>query len=323
MGVRWGIGSFAVDGSDEHAARGQVALEGHSARQDSEVRARAEERESEPGDFALPSLQALSAGSVSASGTSASGSVPIELSVQTGGALDQVWHLLAQIPDSALCEPQCQIGWVVAEAQELVGILRQHTVRQRIVAAGLPRERMDLLGPLTQALSEAEARWVSALCPLPEQARAFEDGQQLRDEMLSACRWNLRSRGVSSELARITDSTDPAELSLDLRELAELVTEHSVEFAPDRSFRPSEVAAAAQRAARTLSGIGQASRAAWTAAELRRRAFTCLMQSVEEVRSAGRYAFRGTAEARRLFASNLAARRRPAARQSLLRIGEG
>jgi hypothetical protein len=47
------------------------------------------------------------------------------------------------------------------------------------------------------------------------------------------------------------------------------------------------------------------------------------MQSVEEVRSAGRYAFRGTAEARRLFASNLAARRRPAARQSLLRIGEG
>jgi hypothetical protein len=238
-----------------------------------------------------------------------------------GGALEQVWHLLAQIPQAELCEPQVQIALVLAEAQELQGILQQARIWQRVAATGLPRERMDLLGPASEALRDAETRWIKALYPAPAHARALEDGQRLRDEMLSACRWNLRLRAVSSELARITDSTDPLELSMDLRELAEVVSDHLADFNADHSFRAAEAAGQSRDLARALAAVENAQLRADEASELRSRAFTYLADLMDEVRAAGRHAFRGTGDARRLFASDLAVRRRRVSRTSSLRLG--
>ncbi|HEX2734871.1 MAG TPA: hypothetical protein VHM70_24865 [Polyangiaceae bacterium] len=236
--------------------------------------------------------------------------------------LDGVWAHLERVPEDALAEPRVRISVVLAEADELLGILQQTWVRQRLAATGLTSERMDLLGPARVALQEAQRRWLGAFASEKEEAEALQFGQDLRDELLSACHWNLRGKDVTGSLARISDSTDPMELGLDLRELIELVREHSSSFGGDRTFRFEETLGRADVVAKRLASMGERPVGHETA-EIRQRAFAFLSQLMDELRQAGKHAFRGTREARSLFSSDLQLRRRTRAAHSSIRATAG
>jgi hypothetical protein len=238
-----------------------------------------------------------------------------------GHVLDGIWHHLERLPDDVLGEPRARVSLVLAEADELLGILQQSWVRQRVVATGLTVERMELLGPARAGLVEAERRWLTEFLPKADQAKALEEGQSLRDELLSACRWNLRGKDVEGALARITDGTDPAELGLDLKELTQLVREHTSAFAGDRTFRQEDSLRRAELLADQLVAMGEGGVSRETR-EVRQRAFCFLSLLMEELRLAGRHAFRGTREARSLFASEIPARRRHQPARSLVRATE-
>jgi hypothetical protein len=238
-----------------------------------------------------------------------------------GHVLDGIWHHLERLPDDALGEPRARVPLVLAEADELLGILQQGWVRQRVVATGLTVERMDLLGPARAGLEEAERRWIGEFLPGKDEAESLNTGQELRLELLSACRWNLRGEDVEGSLARISDGSDPAELGIDLRELGQLVREHGMAFAGDRTFRQEDVLRRADAAAQQLMAMGECSVSRETR-DVRQRAFSFLALLMEELRQAGRHAFRGTREARSLFATDVSTRRRHHPARSLVRATE-
>lgn len=229
---------------------------------------------------------------------------------------------LLELPEATLCEPRVRVSWVLAEASELLTCIRQTRTRLELLAAGLSERKLTELGPAIGALRAAEAEILAARCPDADYAEALTSALDLRDELLAACHWNLRNREVASALVRITDSTDSAELAMDLRELMQLVREHVSDFENDQSFRSDQ----SIRQASALADELTATRDAPIPAELldlRDRAFTHLCGVIEEIRSAGRYAFRGRPEARHLFASELQPRRWRSRLNSLVRsLGE-
>src|SRR5690606_26514468 len=90
-----------------------------------------------------------------------------------------------------------------------------------------------------------------------------------------------------------------------------LMEHHEEHFFGDRSFSPGDSARQAQTLAGQLGELGEQldiKHVSPDVIELRDRAFSYLSELVDEVRAAGRYAFRGTDEAR-AFASDLVARR--------------
>lgn len=238
-----------------------------------------------------------------------------------GQVLDGIWNHLERVPEEALSEPRVRISLLLAEADELLGILQQTWVRQRVVATGLTVERMELLGPARAGLEEADRRWLAEFLPKKEEAEALGVGQELREELLSACRWNLRGKDVEGSLARISDGSDPTELGLDLKELGQLVREYPAAFSADRTFRQEEVLRRAEQVADQLVGMGEHGVTRETR-DVRQRAFSFLTLLMEELRQAGKHAFRGTREARSLFVSELTSRRRHGPARSFVRATE-
>jgi hypothetical protein len=223
-----------------------------------------------------------------------------------------------RLPEGSLCEPRVRVALVVQEALDLLAAVQQPRVRGKLISTGVSSQRVDSLEPAIEALRVAQSQVLRARCPDEDFVEALSSALDLRDEMVAACLWNLRHREVGASLVRITDSTDGVELAMDLRELVQLLDEHAIDFESDRTFHAVECVRQASALADELTATLDQPVPLPTL-ELRDRAFTHLLDVIDEVRSAGRHAYRGRSEARSLFASELQPRRRRSPLTSLVR----
>jgi hypothetical protein len=194
---------------------------------------------------------------------------------------------------------------------ELAELASRPTVLARLAKVGLAPTVLDELALASQALHYVEACVRSAQGLAPCGASALDQAANLRQELLGACHWNLRGAEHVEALARITDSEDPAEVALDLNELALLILDNLELFRADTTFDAERVAHSARATAVGLNELplqGGAVKYEWR--DLRARAFTHLTMLIDELRTAGRYAFRGTPAARVWFAASPPVRRR-------------
>lgn len=232
-----------------------------------------------------------------------------------GRALEQIAELLRNIDVDALLEPKVQLSSVLEEARELHETLARQAVRDRMRGVGVSDSACEELGTIITALAESERRWCAArdAHKTARQAQAEAFGYALRDEMVAACRFHLDGVEVLELLARVTDGENARDLVQDLRELATFLCEHAPAFAKDCTF---DALACAEEASELASAVAlelEPEPIALEQLELRDRAFTLLCDRVQQLRLAGAYAYRGTLEARRFFASSTvpARRRRP------------
>lgn len=207
---------------------------------------------------------------------------------------------------------------LLREADELLALLEQPEVEARLLEVGLEPARFEELSWCVQAVDVLERAIRMSLSEASARARALQvQALEVRDELLSACQWNLRQVDAAEALARITNSASVDELVLDLRELARLITQHSAAFRKDRSFIAS---AQAERAARLAEGLlssvrqgllqmnedllpvvdGARARLGELMA-LQVQACGWLSALLREVRAAGCYAYRAEPDARRWF----------------------
>jgi hypothetical protein len=215
--------------------------------------------------------------------------------------------------------PRMPIAMALQEANDLETLLTEDAaVTPKLLAIGLPREVVLALAPSVSLAREAQSRWVVVRDgSKPEAQREREArGDALRQELLSAARWNLRDdRAALGTLSAIAEGESLSDLIQDLNDLAELIERKRAAFERDETF---DVAASAEEA-RTLSseisaGVGAArlESDAATARALRDRAYTHMAEVVGEIREAGRHAYRHEPRMQRYFTSRYLERKRRA-----------
>jgi hypothetical protein len=216
-------------------------------------------------------------------------------------------------------EPRMPMATALQEANDLETLLTEDAaVTPKLLAIGLPKEVVLALGPAVSLAREAQSRWVVVRDrSKPEAQREREArGGALRQELLSAARWNLRDdRASLGTLSAIAEGESLADLIQDLNDLAELIERKRAAFARDETF---DVATSVEEA-RALSseisaGVGAArlESDAATARGLRDRAYTHMAEVVGEVREAGRHAYRHEPPMQRYFTSRYLERKRRA-----------
>jgi hypothetical protein len=227
-------------------------------------------------------------------------------------ALQAIESTLTALPQDALLEPRLQLRHVLAEARDLAQVITRPGVRERLRGVGAEDEAMDALPLAIEALAECERRWARARDARKSlrQAQAEALAYPLRDEMVAACRYHLDGVAVLELLARVTDGENTGDLVQDLRELASFLRDNAGAFAGDASFDPVARAVEAAELGASVAVDLEPTQEALIHLELRDRAFTHLCGLVERVRRAGRYAYRGKAEARWYF-STITASARP------------
>jgi hypothetical protein len=227
-------------------------------------------------------------------------------------------RLMALDPD-AIESPRMPIAVALQEANDLHTLLVEDaSVVPALRAVGLAQEIIDALEPAVAFTRDAQSRWVVTRDQRkPEAQRAREQrGEELRAELLSAANWNLRGdRAALGTLSAIAEGEGLADLVQDLHDLAELVDRKRAAFAADKTFDASASAEEARSLASEISaGIGEAKLDGdgRQARDLRDRAFTHLAEVVEELRAAGRHAYRHEPRMRRHFTSRYLERKRRA-----------
>lgn len=227
-------------------------------------------------------------------------------------ALQSLRDDLMALGDDSLLEPRIQLGAFLDEARELSAILSRASVAKRIRSVGVPQGRLDALELAVEALADSEMCWATArdAQKSEREIQAEPLAYFLRDEMVAACRFNLDRSEVAELLARVTAGEGLHDLAQDLRELSDFVRDHAASFSGDTSFDPLSCADEAVELARSIAVDAGPDEGARALLEQRDRAFTYLVGLVEQLRQAGRYAYRGTPEARAYFASDVAPARR-------------
>jgi len=231
--------------------------------------------------------------------------------------------LLESIPDAEIVEPRLPVAVALQEAHELHTTLEHGDTRTRVLEIGLDPAIPAALPTAIAAARQAQSRWTVARARNLRQAhRARElQGQDIRRELLAACRWNLRDvPDAQRTLATILDQarSTPA-LVQSLHDLATLIDRHRARFDHDASFDATTQPLVARALAGALAhGLAflRADHDPRAAKLLRDRAFTHLMGIVTRIRAAGRYAFRLEPRRAARFSSAYRRKRRRAARRS-------
>jgi hypothetical protein len=215
---------------------------------------------------------------------------------------------LEAIPAAEVRRPDIPAHIYFQEALDALVWLEPAEVSAKLTAVGLPAERLGEARQRLEAAREAQARWAAVRSPRkPEEQRALEDeGLALRASVVAAIRWNLRdARLVMGALDRIVEGVGVADLVQDLVDLGELVQQQLAGFASDQTFdAEGAVTQLRQLSDAIRAGLAEyrTDEAMASALALRDRAWTALDDAMTDIRDAGRYAFRNTADARR-FAS--------------------
>jgi hypothetical protein len=225
-------------------------------------------------------------------------------------AFRSLYPRLKALPDEELIEPRLRVGAILREAEDLSDLVSRASVLVRLQTVGVSPRVVSDLELAREALLYVDT-CVRRAQGLGRGPSPLDRAARLREELLGACRWNLRGSEHAEALARITDSEEPDELVLDLTELAQLALEHLPAFAGDTTVDARGLANDARAGAAELAALprtGGRVKAEWR--QLRAQAFTYLARVVDELRTAGRYAYRGTPGARAWLAAPSAIPRR-------------
>ena len=240
--------------------------------------------------------------------------------------LEAVRQRLGQLRDDEAMRGAVRGATLLRESKELLSVLEDPGVQARLFEVGLEPGRLEELSWLVHALEVLDSAIGTLLTEGSARARADQErALDLRDELLSACQWNLRHVEAAEALARITNSSCVDELVLDLRELSRLITQHAAAFEGDQSFvAPVQASRAIQVAEGLLSSVRQgmlrmnddtppvaegARARLCELLSLHSKGCAWLGALLREVRAAGRYAYRADGAARRWFIEANAPRR--------------
>lgn len=205
-------------------------------------------------------------------------------------ALNEVMQRCGDVGRAERWERIGDVHCVVAGLLPMVAVMDVASVRQQLLAVGLPPTRPTELRTLLLAFIQLEAAGRDVDL---EWTALAERACQLRAELVAACGWNLRGERVTTTLARVTRSADVGDLCLDLTELAELVEAHEAAFTFDTSFDARQAAEQALGLACKLRAItGHRTCSATGERELSVRVFSLLMDTATEVQAAGAYGLR-------------------------------
>jgi hypothetical protein len=217
---------------------------------------------------------------------------------QGRAALRALYPKLLQLPREHCIAPRGITPHLLAEAERIQGLLVQQEAPKKLCAVGVDEQELADFGRALLALRYIETCVRNAATAAAAEPLLLEQALQVRDELVVCCRFNLRTGQVAEALARITDSDDPGELAMDLRELARLVRENASAFARDRSIDVGLFSVRALDLANSIAGVPAVSecvRSEWC--ELRARAHGYLISRMRRIEEAGTYAFRGTERA--------------------------
>ena len=230
--------------------------------------------------------------------------------------LQSVLPELSELPADQVRSPDLPLAVALQEGHDLLTLIQGESVWPSLAAVGVQAGRREQLQLLIGAARAAESNWVvmrdrkKSQTQQELEARAYE----LRSTMLAAVRWNLRHDAKArTTLSAILEGEGVEDLTQDLSDAAELCERNLDAFEADQSFdalaRIAEARALyAQLAAGTSAERLDTEQA--KAVDLRNRAYTQLDDLTNELREAGRYAFRGDDTLRARFASAYDRRKR-------------
>lgn len=223
--------------------------------------------------------------------------------------LEKLLPTLATIPADEVESPNLPIEVALQEAHDLNALVANPEIRERLIAVGLPNAELTALPRAIAAAREAQSAWIVVRDRTKNDAqREREDrGIKLRADLVAAARWNLRDdRVAQATLDAIQEGEGVEDLVQDLLDVAALIEQRADAFEADETLDTDESIALARAAAKDIrAGLSAArlARSQEDAKDTRDRAYTYLAARVGAVRSAGRYAFRGTATMQAKFGS--------------------
>ena len=217
-------------------------------------------------------------------------------------ALDDLRPTLMKLDDPVV--PSLPIAVLHQEADNLLTWLGQGGI-DKLTAVGVGQGALDKARQALAASREAQAAWIVVWGGRKTEDRkdAEARGAELRGYLMAACRWSLRGNvDAQATLDRIAEGSGLADLVQDLHDLAALIDAHADGFADDSTFDPAEQATAARESAAEIAG-GLATAFAdgdkSAARDLRDRAAAYLNDLMGDLRSAGAYVYRDSADLQR------------------------
>jgi len=236
--------------------------------------------------------------------------------------LEQLRNDLLSMPAEVISAPNLPMAVAIQEANDLLTHISSPPIGDKLLSVGLPPTHADSLARAVRAAKEAQSEWVLVRdrTKSERQREREQAAHRLRLDLLAAARWNLRGDRVAlGTLSAIAQGEGVADLAQDLNDLAVLLEQRASRFDPDHSFDVQRAVADARAHARELSAGTSEERLQTeqaTAKDLRDRAFSYLDQLVDEIREAGRYAFRRDPQALKPFHSRYLKRRRSRTRDT-------
>ncbi len=223
---------------------------------------------------------------------------------------------LLALPSEEVDAPDLPMATALQEANDLLTLLREQPVWEKLSAVGVDETQRDELDQAIGAARAAQSRWAVTRDRQKSDAQREREtsGLALRANLLAACRFNLRSdRVAQGTLSAIAQGEGIADLIQDLNDLALLIEQKPDAFARDATFDAAKQVEEARSLASTLAAGTSNERLATDqaqAVDLRNRAYTHLDDLVSSLREAGRYACRADEGLRKRFSSAYLSRRR-------------
>ena len=226
---------------------------------------------------------------------------------------ERLLQKLRECPSDKVREPDRPVAIILSEAYALACVAAKY--RAELERVGLDPAIIDEIEPCANTLRVAETAWTTTrekeLAAVV--IAAITQAYTFRSDIVSASRYALRKNDAAqATISHIQEGEGVADLCQDLVDLAAVVETHRDAF-EKIDFDFAKVAHARALADEIQKGQGEVvvEKASNETRDVRNRAFTYLDDVVDEVRSAGLYAFGSDSDSTRLslFRSNYALRR--------------
>lgn len=236
--------------------------------------------------------------------------------------LEDLKPVLYEIDPVDVTVPNLPMAVALQESHDLATLTAKPEVRNALLMVGVLPEDLDRLSKVVDATRQAQSDWVVARDRTkPESQKILEEQvYEHRNEMLAACRWNLRKDRVGMAIvSSISEGEGIEDAIQDLRDLSGLVESRTAAFNADKTFDVKDAVNRANTLANnTEKGLSQVrlTNEQSKTKDLRDRSYTHLADAVSNIREAGRYAYRTNPEMFSKFASDYLRRKRRKAASS-------